>query len=540
MSYIEVNNFKSGLDVRRSEMTTAPGALSVAVNGFINEGGEFEKRRAFVPYSLPANTFGFAPTSTGFMVFGSVATPLGFPMTLWVGGPVVQYARIQHPDGATAMTGIRSVTPFGGDLIVVAEFGADVYAYTVSGTTATIIADFIAGLVLAYYISGGGGSATTQSNIAAALAAIVTPPYSGTHTGSNTYLDFFGNGQNDYALAPTVDAASTATITKAFQASATPGAAATSAVGQFTITHGNTGGQITSIKVNTDECLSATINWTTNAALTAAAVAANINANGASLYDAVANGSTITLTKTATGATVNGYDVIVTSAGPMCVGNCSMSLVGPAFTLSSVNANGVELLSTSLTYPGAYTGLDDFLSNALSGVVANINAGTGTHGYVAACLSNFLFVAKAVTSSADTPITVLATVTPTSPENGSGVGSGIESPLTVAVAPSAVSIEIPAFISGTDYTTQVTATVTGGAAPYTYQWRMTSFTDKLGGLSYGGPPAIVSPTAAATRFSHYKPSHTSYFVVATFVCDVRDSLGATITSLDVTVTMRNL
>lgn len=542
MSYLEVSNFKAGLDVRKSEMTTAPGALVVARDAFINEGGEFEKRRAFVKYALPASTFGLATTSTGFMTFGSVATPGAFPVTLWVGGPVVNYQRLQHPDGATAMTGIRSATPFGGNLVVVAEFGSDVYAFY----NGTLIPDFIAGLVLSSYISGGGSSSTTRSNIAAALAGTITSPYSGVHSGSNTYFDFFGNGANDYSLSISVDAASTATITPTAQADAVAGSAATSAVGQFTITMGNSGGQITSVKVNTDECLSATVNWNTNAIQTAADVAANINANGSSLYDAAVSGSTVVLTKTATGATVNGYDVKVTVSGAVCIGNCSMSIVGPSFTLDSVTANGVELLtSPPIAYPGAFTGLDDFLSHAATGIVANINGGTSaglSHGYVASSVSNYLFISKALTSSADAPITVRAVISPTTAGNGSGVGGGIETPLAANASPLAVAIDTPAFDGTNDYTKLVTCSPTGGLAPYRFAWRRISWV-RYDGPTPGTPPTPTAPTAAATKFTHpYKLWGNSYTynVQAIYVCDVTDSAGNLVTSPQVTITMTHV
>ncbi len=48
MAYYIVENFTGGLDLRRSIETAPPGTLRKLLNCFINEGGEIEKRKAFV------------------------------------------------------------------------------------------------------------------------------------------------------------------------------------------------------------------------------------------------------------------------------------------------------------------------------------------------------------------------------------------------------------------------------------------------------------------------------------------------------------
>lgn len=75
--YIQLSNFKYGLDTRRSELTSLPGTLMTCVNAFINAGGEIEKRKAFIKATnlFPTNTFGLQDTDTGLMTFGSDAAP---------------------------------------------------------------------------------------------------------------------------------------------------------------------------------------------------------------------------------------------------------------------------------------------------------------------------------------------------------------------------------------------------------------------------------------------------------------------------------
>lgn len=79
MAYVELTNFKYGLDSRRSVLTEPPGALSVLRNAYINQGGEIEKRRAFFPmmdyYFIGSGTEGLNAESRGLVVFDSVTTP---------------------------------------------------------------------------------------------------------------------------------------------------------------------------------------------------------------------------------------------------------------------------------------------------------------------------------------------------------------------------------------------------------------------------------------------------------------------------------
>ena len=48
MAQFVIEDFANGLDLRRSHDTAPPGSLRVLNNCFINEGGEIEKRKAFL------------------------------------------------------------------------------------------------------------------------------------------------------------------------------------------------------------------------------------------------------------------------------------------------------------------------------------------------------------------------------------------------------------------------------------------------------------------------------------------------------------
>jgi len=114
MSTIWIRDFKRGLDARRLPETAEPDVLIHGVNGHITRGGEFEKRKAFVPtYGLPPfDTVNLAARSDGLYVFGS-ATPLGMPAG-------VKFRRLQH--FPRTMTRIVSWDLFQDEIYAVAEF----------------------------------------------------------------------------------------------------------------------------------------------------------------------------------------------------------------------------------------------------------------------------------------------------------------------------------------------------------------------------------------------------------------------------------
>ena len=61
MPYVLVEDFRGGLDSRRTNVTSVPGSLVQLTNAHITRGGEIEKRRAFVKLAdLPSDTLGLA------------------------------------------------------------------------------------------------------------------------------------------------------------------------------------------------------------------------------------------------------------------------------------------------------------------------------------------------------------------------------------------------------------------------------------------------------------------------------------------------
>ncbi len=71
-------NFKYGLDTRRDALSSLPGTLAIALDGHINAGAQFVKRKAFVrdTTAFPSYTRGLEDTDTGLVTFGGIPLEL--------------------------------------------------------------------------------------------------------------------------------------------------------------------------------------------------------------------------------------------------------------------------------------------------------------------------------------------------------------------------------------------------------------------------------------------------------------------------------
>lgn len=114
MAYLNIKDFKLGMDRRSSRITGEPGSLWTLVNGHITRSGEIERMKAFTStYTLPANTFGLHATATTLYVFGSASAP-----TMPSG---VSYQRLQHESGHD-MADILDTENFAGKIYAIARY----------------------------------------------------------------------------------------------------------------------------------------------------------------------------------------------------------------------------------------------------------------------------------------------------------------------------------------------------------------------------------------------------------------------------------
>lgn len=161
--YLLIEDFKGGLDSRRSALTSKPGTLQKCSNAHITRGGEIEKRKAFADYAaLPERTFGLHSTGTLLYVFGSDAAP-----TMPTG---VLYQQLVHPGGAE-MTDILDTENFGGGIYAIAEFSDGAVYHYFRGTrvtawdtiTAPVASNTTAAAALAVKINDSGLFTATSS-----------------------------------------------------------------------------------------------------------------------------------------------------------------------------------------------------------------------------------------------------------------------------------------------------------------------------------------------------------------------------------------
>lgn len=358
MADITIKDFKGGLDARKFRLSLPAGTLLSANNGHINQGGEFEKRKAFVllantnggiATSLPTGTFGAQPVANGTVVFGSqTASGLTFPANF-------TYQQLIHPavlngtayNGALhAMTAVITSETFAGLAWVAAQFAdGNVYSYY----NGALIVDFVSGLILAY-------QAGSDSKIAAFITQLInlTASYTATQRGSTNALDIFSLPGNLYTTTVLTESVK-GTLTAQLLNNGLPNLAGLQSIGQFQIVSGTNGvpNFISAVKVNGVNILKGGISiaFGTTVNDTANAVANSINSNAAtSGFFAVAQSNIVIIQPLAGGTSTNGYVVSVTAAGNVCIGNCSFQIGGD----STVGMTSILSSSVLATTTGRY------------------------------------------------------------------------------------------------------------------------------------------------------------------------------------------
>lgn len=371
MGRIWVRELTGGLDARRMAATTSGGVLIKGEDGHINEGGEFEKRAAFVSeFDLPANTVALARTTTGLLVFGHLASP-----SMPVG---VSYQRLQHPtNSAIALTRVLSYDLYGGKVYAVGQFADGSVHHYYDGVNVT---DWFDGRArAAFRIVGGGvtpatravgsfevtgGSAGAGNEITSVTidgVAVLTGPIA--HTGNNdTTASAAAAAINALTSSPDYTATAsgqTVTITAAATGAAANGKTIVIAVGG-NATVGNivsmAGGAvaatsaITNILVNGVAIFSGPATWGASNEATAAAIAAAINSfTSIPDYTATAVGDTVNIIADDAGAASNGFGVSVTTVNGMVVDPATgLSMAGGANSAAFVPGGFVRTIGSKV------------------------------------------------------------------------------------------------------------------------------------------------------------------------------------------------
>lgn len=374
MAYIQVEDFKNGLDVRRLAFMTSASTLLKAKNVHINRGGEVEKRKAFVSNAtLPSNTFGLLAMGGLLYVFGSAvapAMPSGYA-----------YQRLQHPDGS-AMTGVARARLHGGKAYVLADFADGSRLHFFDGS---LVTHWFGGVSRAAFVNNAG--------LATHLASLIDahPDYSASAVGSViTVTGPLGRAFTVTVSATNGGAVDDQTITTAVTQYAVAVRDETPAVASFRITGGssNPGVNYVDQLVAAGTTLFTTnIDWTTSNANTAQLVADAINLGVSSPdYGAVSVGDMVEVsTKPGAGASVNGLDLSGFTAG-----NVVTVTGGFEITAGTLSA-GVNKI-TSVT-------IDGFV------VASNVDWGT-SHAATAAAVAAAIVAGGDVAYAVDTNVYV--------------------------------------------------------------------------------------------------------------------------------------
>lgn len=136
-----VTDFKEGLDVRKTPLTAPGGSLRILENALLNQGGEIEKRAAFVPLStMGGMTYlvGHRDSLHAFGIFGQAPAPQGsLPV------PIVSHGLAAAPE---QITQLLDVEPYDDNFYVCGQ--------GVSGTTYCWYADALVREVDSSYSHG--------------------------------------------------------------------------------------------------------------------------------------------------------------------------------------------------------------------------------------------------------------------------------------------------------------------------------------------------------------------------------------------------
>lgn len=434
MTYTAVADFKYGMDRRRPQVSGVPGTLYLLKNALVTRGGDIERAKKFVATdTLPAGTFGLYSIRGQRYVFGST---VGLGASIPVG---VRYIRLDAP-GAPAMTRIFDVRGFDGKLYVIAGY-ADGNIYHFYDNDRVTDWDELA------------DSAADFTTVAARLADLIDAQ-------SSFQAKAYGNVVEITAVAPgtgftvvstTTDNSPTTTPTaldEVVQANVAA-VAEVRATGTIEVTGGTQSlgvNRITSVTIDGDELLSATVDWIDSDTATANALAVEIN-NMSSSHGYVASpaGAIVTLTAAVgTGDTPNGAVVAGSTSGDVTVATTDVdggvTEIEPVAQVSKVTigasdkAIGTVTITGGTSSPGtnkisALTVAGEALISAAvdwvtshpataTALASAINSGTGTHGFTAGAVGAVVTITSAeadgkLLSAAPVVVTVGGTVTAT-------------------------------------------------------------------------------------------------------------------------------
>lgn len=565
MASFELQNFKPGLDTRRNELTTIPGALLSAVNVHINQGGEIEKRKAIaLDATMPSGTdgtygvwqtYGGQEIPTGIVVFGSVPSATVGAMPVGATGTQYFYQQLQHPavlNGTAyshalhSMTGIVSTTLFGAYAFAIATFAdGTTWAYY----NGNLVVDFTAGLILTYL---AGSNTLIATNIKNLLDATKNYALS---TATSNFADAIGPVGTQYTVSEVLSTAA-GTLTAQIKNQGLAPVPGGQAVGAFQIVAGAAGSNnfISVVKLvgaagqaGTNLLYnSVAINWGTTIYDTAIAVANSISQYaGTTGYYAIAAQNTVSIYAVVVGTSTGNYplsvQVNINTSGNfynICVGNCAIVFSGAgssgSFAVTQIAAGATNLLGSTAS------------GSSLNAMVIAIAEGINAHGtgYCACAIGNTLYLSKGTTASTDAAVTITVT-TGTGVTTGSGSTGGTVVSLSTYLESATCTVNCTSNGRGTYTITSVVGSVdlapvpviisgtTNG--PYSYAWAAVGTPQiPLVASSKTTYQAVFDTTTMQNLANSPGPSGT-YTYSATYNCTVTDASANVFTTSNLVV-----
>ncbi len=547
MGYIVIENFKFGLDTRRLDLGSKPGVLVDLENAHIDQGGQVEKRKAFVrtllaltASSAPVTTFGLTSLRDSMEVYGTASEsgidapsiPTNITYRQLVRSlPVAATSSISH-----TVTAVIHSTTFANKSVVVATLsdGSTIIFYD-----GVAIVDFDAGLVRSW----GTNTAGILRRLGVAISD--TNFYTATYSSVTGLLSVFGLPGASYSIS-IVKVSAAGTLTEQKISNGVPATPASLASGYFKVFAGSVSAgvnKISQIVVGATNLLASAVDFAASTVLTAEALVTAINANtftgATSGYRATGESSLVRIFSATTGTTPNDKAISTTAAGDVCLGRCIVSFAGTGFNLNYINANGINILSAVLTFP-AFGG--QTLSAYVTSIAANIRAGSATHGYTALASGVVLYIAKLVTLSSDVPIKVDIEVIPTAGNTGV-VFEGTDIGNLVSVSKNTVFFTRDSPLSSTWLSDSVTVNPVGGVPPYSFAWPNPGAIAALSSQSRIVRLTPIQPTAQSCQYRLFASSvgtrPSAFIPSGSFVlrCVVTDALGVAVESPDITYVM---
>ncbi len=353
MAYVEIKDFKYGLDTRRPAIVGEPGTLMECINAHITRGGDVESRKEFVSYfTLAAGSFGLHAGNNKSYIFGSAAAPTNLP------GDII-YQRLQHPSAA-AMSALLFAENFNGKIYAIAEYvdGSVYHFYDAARVTDW---DTLAGT-----IDGDDTVATYLGDKIDAISAVLASV-----SGVDIYITAAVAGT---AFTISVGVTGTGTLTLTQIQANLAATAEVRASASFTITGGfsEAANVIDVISAGATALISADVPWVLSNDATALACVIAINAGTETHgYTATNAGAVVTIkAPVGEGATANGRVLTVTPGGLVTVGSINnfaggvtaiaakpqIEKVAVGGTYDAANTYTITLNGTAYTITGLSSG----------------------------------------------------------------------------------------------------------------------------------------------------------------------------------------